>query len=53
MNFFVQFVLKFMTAGEDKFDNSEQLYQEKFLVLSGTSGLSLAQRLSVQTIVSN
>ena len=26
INFFVQFVLKFMTAGEDKFDNSKQLY---------------------------
>ena len=37
MNFFVQFVLKFMTAGEDKFDNSEELYQEKFLVFSSTS----------------
>ena len=37
MNFFVQLVLKFMTAGEDKFDNCEQLYQEKFLVLFGAS----------------
>ena len=43
-----------MTAGEGEFDNAEQPYQEKFLLLSGTStalGLSQAQRLFVQTII--
>ena len=54
--FFVQFELKFRTASEGKFDNAEQPYKGKFLLLSGTSttlGLSQAQRLFVQAIISN
>ena len=48
--------LKFRTAGEGEFDNAEQPYQGKFLLLSGTSttlGFSQAQRIFVQTIISN
>ena len=55
-SFFVQLQLKFRTAGEGEFDNAEQPYEEKFVLLSGTSttlGLSQAQRLFVQTIISN
>ena len=54
--FFVQFELKFRTVSEGKFDNAEQPYKGKFLLLSGTSttlGLSQAQRLFVQAIISN
>ena len=53
--FFVQFEFKFRTAGEGEFDNAEQPYLGKFLLLSGTSttlGLSQAQRLFVQAIIS-